>query len=214
MFIKQLTNNSMKTIKVLCFLIFITQISCKNEVVESVDETKNKIELDTTKLYQKISISYNLKGEVTKKYEVYVSKKKDSIVNQLRYFKKGVIDSSKSKFYNLNVSGNKNDSILKGKISFFSPADSIPSSQIDSRDVTLFYLQKEKDSIIYKEVKSDKNIIQFDYKDFDNLSFVGYISDLRFIKIDSLPEKLLVNRTYFAIDSEVSTNNTLIELVK
>lgn len=204
----------MKSIKILCFLIFLAQISCKNEVIESIVETKNKIELDTTKLYQKISISYNLNDEVTKKYEVYVSKKKDSIVNQLRFYKKGIIDSSKSKFYNLNISGNKNDSILKGEVSFFSPADSIPNSQINSREVTLVYLQKEKDSIVYKEVKSNKNIIQFDYKDFENLSFVGYISDLRFIKIDSLPEKLLVNRNYFAIDSEVSTNNTLIELVK
>src|SRR5690606_11560487 len=102
---------------------------------------------------------------------------------------------------------------LNGRISFFSPADSIPKSKINSRHVTFIYLQKENDSLIFKEIKTDKNVIHFDYKNFDNLSFVGYISDYRFIEIDSMPEKFLLNRNDFAIDSEISTNNPFIELL-
>ena len=204
----------MKVTQILYLLIFLLSISCKEKDIKETVIIKNETELDTTKLYQKINISYGNKNDITEEYEVYISKKKDSFWNQWKFYKKGVIDSSKSKFYNLKVEGNKNDSILKGTISFFSPADSIPDSKISSRDVTFIYLQKDNDSLILKEIKSNKNVIYFDYKDFENLSFVGYISDLRFIKIDSFPEKLLLNRNFFAVDSEVSTNNTFVELLK
>ena len=180
----------------------------ENEIV------KNEIEIDTTKKYQKINIEYRTENETLTDYEVYVSKKKDTFWNQWKYYKKGIIDSYKSKFYNLKIEGNENDSILEGTISFFSPSDSIRDSKISPRDVTFVYLQKEDDSVIVKEIRSKSNIIHFDYKDFENLSFVGYIYDLRFIKTDSLSEKLLVNRTQFAIDSKVSTDNYFVGLLK
>ncbi|WP_146035285.1 hypothetical protein [Formosa algae] len=103
---------------------------------------------------------------------------------------------------------------MKGTISFYSPADSIPQSKISSRNVTFLYLQRENDSLIFKEIKTNKNVIHFEYKDLDSLKFVGFISDLRFIEMDSVPEKLLLNRNFFAVDSEVSTNNSFVELLE
>lgn len=174
---------------------------------------KNQTKIDTTKLYQKINIVHGEVNDITAEYQIYVSKKKDTFWNQWKIYKNGIIDSSKSKFYNLRIEKPKNDSMFKGTISFYSPADSIPKSKT-SRDVTFIYLQRIKDSLIIKEIRTNKNVIHFNYKNFDSLSFVGFISDLRFIEIDSIPEKLLLNKTYFAIDSEISTNNTFIELLK
>ncbi|MGJ8594186.1 MAG: hypothetical protein ACSHXF_16675 [Aquaticitalea sp.] len=175
----------------------------------------NKTEIDTSKLYQKINIPYYQNGELIGENEAYVSKKKDTFWNTWKFYKNGVIDSSKSKFYDLKVEGLKGDSILKGIISFYSPADSIPPSKVSSRDVTFLYLQREHDSLIFKEIKTNKNVIHFEYKVLDSLKFVGYISDFRFLEIDSLPnDEVLLNQNFFAVDSEISTDNPFVKLLK
>lgn len=208
----------MKQVQLVLLLMLL--VSCidgklkENKTTTNVTEITNNNKQDTTKLYHKIKIIYGEEKKNSKEFEGYVSKGKDTIWNEWRIYKDGIIDSLKSKFYELKIEGNRRDSIFKGVISFYSAGDSIPQSKIDLREVLFIYLQRENDSVILKEIKTDKNVIQFDYKDFDNMSFVGYISDMRFVKIDSLPEKLLVNRNYFAIDSENSTNNTFIELLK
>ncbi len=206
----------MKETQIIYLLIFILFISCKKKTSQITDSEQNKIELDTTKLYRKINIAYTNENDTTEEYQGYVSKKKDTFWNEWRFYEKGILDSSKSKFYELNVEELKGDSILKGRISFFSPADSIAKEKVYSRSVTFLYLQKINDSMKFKEIKTDKNIIEFDYKDYGNLEFVGYISDIRFIKIDSLSTKgkILANRNYFAIDSELYTNNPFVDLLK
>ncbi len=165
-------------------------------------------------MYQRINIPYYENGELIGENGAYVSKKKDTFWNTCKFYKNGVIDSSKSKFFDFKITGNKKDSILKGIVSIYSPADSIPKSQIDSREIPFVYLQKENDSLIFKEIIFDKSPIEFDYKNYENYSFEGHITDLRFIKIDSIPDKLLLNRNYFTIDTKVSTNNVYVELLK
>ena len=212
----------MKPTKLTLIILLILSFSCKDRKLNKHQTAENTTEeisalitkKDTTKLYQKIKIIYGEENKNSEEYEGYVSKENDTIWNQWKFYKNGIIDSSKSKFYQLKIEGNKNESILKGIISFYSPGDSIKQVKIHSRKVTFTYLQKENDSLIFKEIQTDKNIIEFDYRDYNNLTFVGYISDLRFVKIDSLPEKLFVNRNYFAIDTEISTNNTFVELLK
>ena len=212
----------MKPTTLSLIVLLILSVSCKdrklnkNQTIENTTEDIEglRIKQDTTKLYQKIKIIYGEENKNSEEYEGYVSKKNDTIWNQWKFYKNGIIDSSRSKFYQLKIEGNKSDSILKGIVSFYSPGDSIQQAKIDSRKVSFTYLQKENDSLIFKEIQTDKNIIEFEYKNYNNLTFVGYISDLRFVKIDSLPEKLFVNRNYFALDTEISTNNYFVELLK
>ena len=204
----------MKTNLIIYTLLLFTAISCKKKESKSINIAESKIKLDTTKLYQKTTIKHRNEEELISEYEAYISKENDTIWNQWKFYKNGIIDSSKSKFYHLSITGKKGDSVFKGILRFFSPADSIPNSRIHSRTVQFSYFQKENDSLICKEIESDQNIIYFDYKDFDNFTFEGFLSDLRFIKLDSTDEKLLLNRNYFAVDSKVSTNNTFVELLK
>ena len=209
----------MKQSRIIYILFILFLISCQKTAEKTIEKkpeniSEDIIEIDTSKMYQRINIPYYENDELIGENEAYVSKKKDTFWNTWKFYKNGEIDSSKSKFFDFNITGNKKDSILKGKISIHSPADSIPESQISSREITFIYLQKEKDSLIFKEIITDKSTIEFDYKNFENYSFEGYISDLRFIKIDSTPDKLLLNRNFFAIDTKVSTNNTFVELLK
>jgi len=209
----------MKQSRIIYILFILFLISCQKTAEKTIEKkaeniSANTIEIDTSKMYQRINIPYYDNDELIGENEAYVSKKKDTFWNTWKFYKNGVIDSSKSKFFDFNITGNKKDSILKGKISIYSPADSIPESQISSREITFVYLQKENDSLIFKEITTDKSTIEFDYKNFENYSFEGHITDLRFIKIDSTPDKLLLNRNYFTIDTKVSTNNVYVELLK
>jgi hypothetical protein len=209
----------MKQSQIILLIIIFCFFSCKeesvrNEVKKTESQTESKVEIDTSKMYQRIYIPYYENGELVGDNEAFVSKNKDTFWNTWKFYKNGKIDKSKSKFFDFNITGNKKDSILKGIVTIYSPADSIPESQISSREITFVYLQKENDSLIFKEIKTDKSTIEFDYRDFENYSFEGHIMDLRFIKLDSTPDKLLLNRNHFTIDTKVSTNNTYVELLK
>ena len=205
----------MEQSRIIYILFILFLISCQKTAEKTTEKkaentNENIIEIDTSKMYQRINIPYYENDELIGENEAYVSKKKDTFWNTWKFYKNGVIDSSKSKFFDFKISGNKKDSILKGIVSIYSPADSIPKSQIDSRQITFVYLQKENDSLIFKEITTDKSTIEFDYKNFENYSFEGHITHLRFIKIDSTPDKLLLNRNYFTIDTKVSTNNVYV----
>ena len=201
--------------KIIAYILsFVLLLSCKNTKTEELNSLEGNIQFDTTKLYQKLNIIYDDQNGLKQEYEVYVSKKNDTFLNQTKIYKKGILDSSQSKFYDLSITGNKTDSIFDGTISFFSPADSLPKSKIYSRNVSFGFLQKQNDSLIFEEIETDTNVINFKYKSYNDFKFEGFITDLRFFKIDSMNEKLLLNRNYFAIDSEVSTNNVYVELLK
>ena len=209
----------MEQTRIIYILLAFCLFSCQDISEKTVEnKTKNKsentIEIDTSKMFQRVSIPYYDNNKIVEEYEAYISKKKDTFWNTWKFYKNGIIDSSRSKFFTFRITENKKDSIMKGKISIYSPADSIPKSKISSRKITLVFLQKENDSIITKEIKSEISTIEFDYKNFENYGFEGFVMDLRSFKLDSTPEKLLLNRNYFALDTKLSTNNVFVELLE
>jgi hypothetical protein len=194
--------------KVTVIILICFSLSC------SQNENKVKSENDVTMKYEKIELEDHYSDNVMVTTEIYVSQKKDTFLNQQKIFENSVLNKKLSKYYEFSVNRRKKDTVFRGSIKIFSPADSISKSQISEREVTLIFLQENKDSVYWKEVKSKTNIISFEYQNFDSLNFVGYISDLRFFKIDSLEDKLLLNRNFFAIDSRTTTNNPFVELLK
>ena len=72
-------------------------------------------------------------NQIEEHIEIYTNKKNDTFYNDFKFYKGDKIDSLKSKFYVLEIEGLKKDSLLDGKISFFSPADSIPKRKMESR---------------------------------------------------------------------------------
>lgn len=186
-----------------------TDNTTKNNIVDGASF------VDTSKIYQKRSFTYQIGNEEKLIEELYITKDKDTFLNQYKFYYKNEIDTSRSKFYDLKVEGYENDSVLKGTIKFYSPRDTVPLDKINQRWVTFGFLQGDKDSLWFKEIETDTNVIHFDYVNFDSLTFSGYISDFRFIENDTIPSnKLILNRVYFAIDSKVSTNNAFVELLK
>lgn len=168
---------------------------------------------DSTKQYQLVGWIYSFGNNKIEEIQAYISINNDTIINQYKYFNNGVLDSSKSKFFNLVISGPK-DSIMEGHINFFSPRDTVSQNDIYERDVSFTYLQIENDSLVFKEIKTDTNSITFPYKNFRDFTIMGYLSDLRFIKIKNTKDSLEVNKVSFAVDNKKFTENTYVELVK
>ena len=114
----------------------------ENKFIEIFGDTSK---IDTTKDYQKQSMIFKYPNQIEEHIEIYINKKNDTFYNEFKFYKRNKIDSLKSKFYILEIEGLKKDSLLDGKISFFSPADSIPKRKMESRHVTFIYLQREND---------------------------------------------------------------------
>lgn len=183
--------------------------SCRKKFIES---SKINNERDTTKQYYKIGLLNNLGSNKIEEIEAYVSKNKDTIVNQYRFYNNGVLDSTKSKFFELVISGPK-DSIMNGRIHFYSPRDTLPKEYVYQRNVSFRYIQMENDTLVIKEIDTDTNFIAFPYKNFWNFTFIGYVSDLRFINKEGNVDSVDVNWEKFAIDNKNFTNNIYVELL-
>jgi len=103
---------------------------------------------------------------------------------------------------------------MEGRIDFFSPRDTLPQSSIYDRQVLFNYLQEENNCIVAKQIEIDSNMIKFKYKNFKNFTFIGYISDTRFIYKEEPSDLVDVNFVKFAIDTKMETNNIYIDLLK
>jgi hypothetical protein len=170
---------------------------------------------DTSKLYYKVGLLNNLGNNQIQEIEAYVNKENDTLVNQIRFYNNGKLDSTKSKFFELIISGPK-DSVMTGHVTFFSPRDTLSNKRIHERSVTFHYVQSENDSIVIKEIRGTTNSITFPYRNFMNFTFMGYISDIRFItkEITNYSLEVEVNHVKFAIDNNTSTDNTYVDLLK
>ena len=182
---------------------------CSDKHIDSININKD---IDTTKKYYKIGLMNNFGNNKIEEIEAYVSRNNDTIINQYKIYNNGVLDSTKSKFFELVISGPK-DSIMNGRIHFYSPRDTLPKEYIYQRNVSFRYIQMESDSLVIKEIDTDTNFIAFPYKNFWNFTFIGYISDLRFINKEGNVDSVDVNWEKFAIDNKKFTNNIYVELI-
>ena len=209
---------------VLCFSLSCSQNSKKeknenkelikkNEKFELEDIHSDSVRVSQELIqYKKLQLEESYGNGVRVLKEVYVSTKKDTFVNQIKTFENDVLNKKLSKYYELSINKSEKGSIFHGVIKIFSPADSIPITYLSTRDVVLKFRQKSKDSTYWKEVKSNTNTntISFTYKDFDSLNFVGFIYDLRFFEIEHRFDQLKFDKTLFAIDNRIKTNNPYI----
>ncbi len=183
---------------------------CVSKYLNSSDKHKN---IDSTKTFQKIGFIKNYGNYKIEEIEAYVNKQKDTFINQYRFYNNGILDSSKSKFFEFELTGPK-DSILTGKLQFYSPNDSLPLDKIHQRNVSFHYIQMKNDSLVFEKIEGITNIIKFPYSNYENFTFVGYVADLRFINMDSTNDSLILSSIRFAIDTEKSTDNMYVELLK
>ena len=164
----------MKIIQLLLIILFIT--ACKPKKEEQVE--KNNPESNFLKITPDFfRHSIDLDSHTTLKQE-YVILKNDSFLNQKRIYKKGIIDTLNSKFYDLK--SNKSDSInYSGNIYYRGFLDSLDLKINTDRWVNLIVVYKTpNDSIVEKTFESiDGNNIFYNISEFKKGSIRAYIED-------------------------------------
>lgn len=172
------------------------------------NDTQEKTVIDTTKDYHKETFIYENKND-SWEAEVYIGKG-DTIVNQEKYYKSGILDSTKSTFYNLKLNySENNDSIANGNITLNLPKAG-EKLKLTGQEIQFSYIQSENDSIYFKEVKTDKNNIAFEYKKFKDDQLEGVLWILRTFRHIPDNDSLLFTNQIMLIDNKIYTNNPFI----
>jgi len=113
------------------------------------NKTFNNIESNSKNLIKRELIRYEYEDSVYEDIEFYINEKNDTVINQIKIYKKGILDTLSSHFYNLMLTPLKNGK-SKGKITFYSNTDTITNK---IRELEFGFAQFSGDSIYYKTFK-------------------------------------------------------------
>ena len=185
----------MNTFKAIFLTFLISLISCKENNTRErkiVSESQN----DTTEILHKfIEVSKDLNDNYKAEYKYLLNnKRKDSFLNEVRVYKNGILDTLKSRFYDLKVIKH-NGVNHSGRVFYRNYLDTL-DLEINKQRWVILYLEQQitKDSIAHEIFFSnDGNNIYYEYSDFDNGRISGYIVDTALIplnKKDSLGEEI------------------------
>ena len=136
----------MTNIRILILILVIGLNSCseKKEKAElKVAETTNTVDYEK---YDRFWITYEYPNNFSEKVEVYVSKEKDTINNQIKNLNNGIIDSTKSRFYELSLVKSKKPDTYNGIFKYYSNYDSNPNNVEKEKALSLSIFQKSKDA--------------------------------------------------------------------
>jgi hypothetical protein len=165
--------------------------------------------------YKRLFINYNYPDSITEEIETYISKNNDTVVNQIKYYKKGILDSTNSCFYNINLIQSNKPDTYKGTFHYYSNLDSDPKN-IDSKKLfKLAINQKTKDSIYTQlfEINGLGNKIEFELINYKSNQLVATMSEFRVLKIDN-SDRVRIAVTELGVDNKLETCNVGLQLLK
>ena len=175
------------------FLTFLVSlISCNGNIK---NESATEIQSDSKEItHEFVQVSKKLDNHSTAEYEYIISKEKDSFLNQTRIYKSRILDTLKSRFYDLKIikSNGLNHS---GHIYYRNYLDTL-GLEINKNRWVFLYLEQQitQDSIVHKIfVSEDGKNIYYEYSDFENGYISGYIEDTALVPTmekDSLGEEI------------------------
>ncbi len=176
------------------FLIFLVSlISCN---ANGKSEISTDIQSDLKEItHEFVQVSKKLNNHSTAEYEYIINKEKDSFLNQARIYKSGILDTLKSKFYDLKVLKNKGLN-HSGHIYYRNHLDTL-GLEINKNRWVFLYLEQQitQDSVAHKIfISEDGNNIYYEYSDFENGYISGYIDDTALVPTmekDSLGEVMI-----------------------
>lgn len=198
--------------KVLSILILIVSFSCQNEkkISNKNIDFLNKAK-DTT--YTKKLIRNHYTNEDIEEIEIYISDKNDTIINQYKYYPNGILDTTKSRFYNLSVSKTKTKNLYHGEINFISFINKFKISRNEKYSLEFWYWQVTNDSTFITTTKfNQKNNISFNYFNVvdDNLSGI-IILTAENDTIENGKEKIRIRNLEMLVDNKTQTNNVFLK---
>jgi len=193
--------------KTFLLIIVFSFLSCEQK--EKNYNEKASIKLDT--IYSRLWINYPLVENPDKSIEFYVSSQTDTIFNQRKIYKNGVLDTLKSEFYNLEVYKTNKPNLYKGKITFHTRFDTLKINKKNNRELQFLYLEFN-DSIIISSVKSKtSNYLEFEFINTKNNHLTGVlIQDVFRDTLVKNEEMLNYSKSRILVDTRNETDNLFI----
>lgn len=193
--------------KIIFILIVFQFLSCvkkQNRLIE-INETSN----DT--IYTRLWINYPSVEKPNKSIEYYISSKTDTIFNQTKVFKNGILDTLKSEFYELEIYKTKKPNLYKGKIILHSRFDKLQINDMNKRKLQFLYLEFN-DSLNLRSVSSkSSNQLEFEFINTKNNHLTGVLIQDVFRDTLINNEKLLnYGKTRILVDTDNETDNLFI----
>ncbi|MEL7123062.1 MAG: hypothetical protein AAFO07_26670 [Bacteroidota bacterium] len=148
-------------------------------------------------------------GNTTHEIELYISEFGDTLNWSSRIYKNGVLDFTKSNFYDFEAKRAK-DSIIKGRITLHLELDHSIKDPITEKEMTVDFVNQlngKKDVITFKS--KNQNYIDFEFKN-DNDTIIGLLTEYRKIDLLKSPDSTRLIWSKLPIDSESQTDNIFI----
>ncbi|PKP16390.1 MAG: hypothetical protein CVU07_07090 [Bacteroidetes bacterium HGW-Bacteroidetes-23] len=193
-----------KIIFILIVFQFLSCIKKENRLIE-INETSN----DT--IYTRLWINYPSVEKPNKSIEYYISSKTDTIFNQTKVYKNGILDTLKSEFYELEIYKTKKPNLYKGKIILHSRFDKLQINDMNKRKLQFLYLEFN-DSLNLRSVSSkSSNQLEFEFINTKNNHLTGVLIQDVFRDTLINNEKLLnYGKTRILVDTDNETDNLFI----
>lgn len=192
------------------FLLFIVLISCQEKNKSFSENQFDRMLKDS--LYKREWIIVEHQNNLREEVELYITKERDTFVNQYKSFVNGVLDTLYSEYYELEISDTEKEHFYRAKIKFYHKFNNLK----DYKDkISKFrYLSQNKDSLYLNELEIDKPEIEFVFENFYDRRLQGSIDQIIFTESGSIhngEEMLDVNWLELAVDSHIYTDNLFFE---
>ena len=160
-------------IKIFILTVFVLFISCKKkEELSKITTTKEELEI----FYDIKWLENQLDSGSKELFQLYISSKKDTLYNQRKVFKNGILDTLESSFYNLDFKRSKLRN--QGSLYVKSSLNSKIKNPINEKGLWLYLIQFEKDKMDVVEFHSlNSNSVEFDYKSEEDV-IMGVVKDV------------------------------------
>jgi len=205
----------MTNFRTLILILAIGLNSCADKKDKAeLKEVESEKKVDNEK-YDRFWITYQYPNNIQEKVEVYITREKDTMFNQIKTLIDGKIDSTKSRFYEINLDKSKKPDTYNGIFKYYSDYDSNPKNVDSEKTLSLSIFQKSRDSSYYQKFESKgSNKIEFELVNYESDQLVGIMSELRFIQFFDENGKDMLNAitTELAVDNKPKTHNIGIEI--
>lgn len=164
-------------------------------------------------VYQREWIGLNYENNTREYYEVYITKERDTFVNQYKYYVNGVLDTLHSEYYELEILDTDKEHFYKGKIKLNHKYTNLKD---ENRILNFAFLSQNKDSVFTNYLEFNEPEFEFIFENYRSKRLQGFIYQISSVKLDSFvngEQQVNVNELKLAIDSDIYTDNLFFEIM-
>ncbi|GAA4280003.1 hypothetical protein [Gaetbulibacter aestuarii] len=195
-------------IKLFSFILLaLCFFGCQNKK-KGINEIKNTAKEYN---YSREFIKYDLGNNITEDLEIYINKNNDTLSFQKIIYNRNIIDSSKSRFYKLNLNRDEKLNILNGKLTYC--YDSIKDGKLVDFTFSAVSKQNDKTKIVdFKNFDSKRKFLEFSFGNNNDTLIGAIFAQHAKDTIENGEKKVRIREILLPVDNYSKTNNPFVEI--